>query len=180
MQFALHGTELLQKWAEGKSKEIRDAAGSAVKGAGYWLMKRGRADLYEGNLGLPPISGLTKKILKAQGLRVPKGPLGKLQRGVLYNAQKSQLTAKVGFLGTSSGSIWQKRYAYRMLTVQHLEISDAKRRWLAGKGVYLKKTSTTFTVPERDIIDAVDRKHGRMALIKLKDFFKIKLAGGKF
>lgn len=187
MNVILTGAEGLQKWADGKVTEMSNAQFSAIKGAGYWLMKRGRGDLQGGALGLAPLSPLTKKLKEVQGRMGGRGvqnrssnPLANLYRGITYQSNKTDMVSKVGFIGSSSGTMWQRSYAYKSLSSYLIPISKAFKVYLYDHGIDVKSTTNALRVPARDIIDAISRKHGSMALIKLKEYFEVKMAGGRF
>lgn len=187
-------TNDIEKWAKEEQARVNKAVVGSLYDATYALYQEARKGLRAGSLGLKErqvFQNLKQarketKTRAAQGAKIRGGkaatiPLKGLTPGVLYKVYKTEMRAEVGFIGSEAGAKriaqWAEETAGKHLPGYTILYNKDLKDKLHGMGIHLKKTTTQAQVASRSIIDQVNSKHGRMAMEKLEDSFKRKMAG---
>lgn len=187
-------TNDIEKWAKEEQARIDKAVVGSLYDATYALYQEAWRGLKMGKLGLKErqvlgnIRGVRKEIKArgTEGVRIKGGkksplPLTSLYPGILYKVLKSEKRGQVGFVGSELGAsgiqIWAEKMAGTHLPGYTILYNKDFRDKLHGMGVHLKKTTASASVPARDIMGTVNEKHGGMAMEKLEDSFRRKMAG---
>ncbi|MDP8275897.1 MAG: hypothetical protein RAO92_05795 [Candidatus Euphemobacter frigidus] len=141
-----------------------------LKTAGSFLLKTGR-------LGLTPVSVLASSKSK----RKPRSPLRGLFRGFIFASNRQNLTADVGFLGTTPGTAWQAKLAEKSAEGYTWLYKPRHREVLHRAGIHLRKGTTGGLVPGRDIVSAVIEHEGGYDKIarNIKNSFDARMRGEK-
>jgi len=141
-----------------------------LKTAGSFLLKTGR-------LGLMPVSvpRTSKRKKKA------RAPLRGLFRGFIFKSHKQNLTADIGFLGTTEGTAWQAKIAEKSVAGYTWLYKPRQREMLHYAGIHLRKGTTGGLVPGRDIVSAVVEHEGGYDKIarNIKNSFDARMRGEK-
>jgi len=157
------GTDL-EKQGRTLTKKIRSATIIGIKVEAFRLRKEGRKDLRLGNLGMEVLSPLRKRHGKKTRKSKPKAPLKSFSRGIVYKMDYANLTARVGFVGTTAGTSWQAKVVEKSIPGYRIMLTPARIKKLHEFGIHIKKQTTSSQVPQRDIINQILKKqgHGRI------------------
>lgn len=178
MNVHLNILDNIQKWADGKVKTHDKAIATGLKEAAIFLRKEGKNSLRKGFLELKPRQPYRNEpgYKGKKGARLPMTkkakstiPLVGLAPGIGYSVKKSDNMAEIGFLGKGFG----KASSLAALAKRHqrgytINVTPEMRRKMAGKFIFMRKTTTSIAVPARDIVQAIGVKHGDQTLRMLK------------
>jgi len=113
---------------------------------------------------------------KASSVNVDR-PLWALGAGVMYKANRSGMTAELGFVEGFSKVEGLRRLAEKHLPGFRIAITDRARRFLHSSGIHLRKTTDSTQVPARDPVGQFYVMNARRMADAFENNFNAKMRG---
>lgn len=187
----IRGLEKLADLLDSTHRKADKALSDAIRGTAYKLRVMMQDEVRKGVVGgrrLKPLS----MIGRYTRYRGADKPLYKMAKAIRYWVKSADpVEVHIGWTGPSISKRW-KRIARAHQEGFESPIHDPRRKYFRETGkrlaprskfrkyFFLKKTTTKFKTPARPIIDPFWNAHERWSKDNVRNFFKIKMAGGKF
>lgn len=147
----------LEKIGKQQIAAVRKATVTAIQVESFRLRKEAQAAIRKGDLGLRQTTPLRKKEGRTTRRR-PRAPLKNFSKGVLYKMDKTNITAQVGFIGTTPSTEWQAKTAEKSIPGYRILYTEAMRDHLHEQGIHVRDDTVSAAVPARDIIGEFMKK----------------------
>lgn len=191
LRASIKGLQNLERALRAFDAKSKKALSDAVKGTGYKLRPMLQKAVSSGSPGGRKFQGLSM-LGKKTRYGGHDTPLKKMSKSVRYYvSSQTPIEVRVGWTGPLISNTW-KKYAKRHQEGFESPVSDARRKWFRayGKGLgkrskyrkyfFLRKTTKKFVTPARPIIDPFWRTNKQWAFNNIRDFYRIKMSGGRF
>ena len=188
------GSKKIIRFVKAESKKKDKALENSVRVTAFQMRKKLQKEIRDGAPGgrrFAPLSYIARRL---HGRSPNRKPLRKLASQVRYDViDQKPFTMAVGFISPSRGSYtlsksWRK-IAERQQEGFETTISDRLRSWVVEKGrrlgtieggvtpFFLKKSTTKFKTPARQIVDPFWRKYRESTKRDIKNNFRLKMQG---
>lgn len=185
----IKGIKTYARTLDKEQKRQHRALYTALRVEGYRLTQQLKKEIRAGNPGGNKLKGLSFLArLRKSGRLKPDKPLIGLAAALRYKTKYSPMEVRFGWEGTGASDSW--RYIAKQAALGYsIGISHQKRVIFARKGAalgkrssarkyhFLKKSTTSAKVPQREIMEPFWAANRRDAIANIKKNFRRKLRG---
>lgn len=187
----IRGLENLEKLIDSTHRKADKALSDAIRGTAFRLRVMMQDEVSKGIVGGRRFKPLSM-IGRYTRYRGADTPLKRMAKAIRYWVKQNKpIEVRIGWTGPMISKRW-KRIAEAHQESFESPIRDPRRNYFRSIGkdlpmrskyrkyFFLKKTTTKFKTPARPIIEPFWNKHELWSKENVRNFFRIKMAGGKF